>query len=385
MTRKYVLPLLAIIGVVIAVAMVFRGNRAAPTAQAVVRSANAPFTSFVFGPGIVEASTENIAIGTPVSGIVTAVYVKWGDRVESGAPLFKIDTRDLQAQLLPANAKVKEVEAQQLPAAAKVKEVEAQLLPTAAKVKEAEATLAKAENRLRVGGGLEPGVSISAEEMANRRFDVGINKAILASAEAQVEQIRAQIASSEAQAGQIKAQIASAKAQVAQIEGEIELRTVRAPISGRILQMKTRPGEYAQSGALSTPLMLFGDDTRLHVRVDIDENDAWRVQPCARAVASVRGNPQIKTSLQYERTDPDVIPKTLLTGDTTQRTDSRVLQVIYSFDPAALRLYVGQLMDVFIEAAPIGGTTSGPQQQTGPCDDPASGNRKAQALSGRKP
>lgn len=357
MIRKLVLPLLAIIGLAVALAMVISGNRAAPTAQTVVRSANAPFSSYVFGPGIVEASTENIAIGTPVSGIVTAIYVKWGDRVKSGAPLFKVDTRDLEAQILPANAKVKEVEAQ--------------LLPATPKVNEAEATLEKAENRLKVGQGLEPGVSISAEEMANRRLDVGINKAIFASAEAQVEQI--------------KAQIASAKAQVEQIEREIALRTIRAPISGRILQMKTRLGEYAQSGVLSTPLMLFGDDTRLHVRVDIDENDAWRFQPCAPAVASVRGNPEIKTPLQYVRTDPDVIPKATLTGDTTQRTDSRVLQVIYSFDPASLPLYVGQMMDVLIEAAPIGGTKSGPQHPAGPCGDLASGNRKAQPVNRRKP
>ncbi len=107
--------------------------------------------------------------------------------------------------------------------------------------------------------------------------------------------------------------------------------------------------------------MLLGDDTRLHVRVDIDENDAWRFQPCASAMASVRGNPEIKTPLQYVRTDLDVIPKMTLTGDTTQRTDTRVLQVIYSFDPASLPLYVGQLMDVFIEAAPTGGAAPGPQ------------------------
>src|SRR5215472_11544720 len=102
--------------------------------------------------------------------------------------------------------------------------------------------------------------------------------------------------------------------------------------------MKTRVGEYAQSGVLNTPLMMVGDDTKLHVRVDIDENDAWKFHPCASAVASVRGNPELKTPLQYVRTEPDVIPRVLLTGDATQRTDTRVLQVVYSFDPAALPL-----------------------------------------------
>jgi len=339
MIRKYLLPFLAVLGLSAAVFMVIRGNRTVSVVQPVVQSAQTPFISSIFGPGIVEASSENIAIGTPVSGIVTAIYVNWGDKVKVGTPLFKVDTRDLEAQLLPANAKVKEVEAQ--------------LLPASAKVNEAEATAAKSENRLKVGEGLEPGVSISVEEMANRRFDTGIDQAMIASAQAQVEQI--------------KSQIASAKAQVEQIEHDIALRTIRAPISGRILQMKTRLGEYAQSGVLNTPLMLLGDDTILHVRVDIDENDAWKFRPCAAAVASARGNPDIKTPLQYVRTDPDVVPKVLLTGDTTQRTDTRVLQVVYSFDPKSLPLYVGQQMDVFIEAARRD-TALQPKRSTGSCD-----------------
>jgi hypothetical protein len=131
--------------------------------------------------------------------------------------------------------------------------------------------------------------------------------------------------------------------------------------------------------------MLLGDDTRLHVRVDVDENDAWRFQPCAPAIASVRGNPEIKAPLQYVRTDPDVIPKVTLTGDTTQRTDTRVLEVIYSFDPASLPVYVGQLMDVFIEAAPIGVTTSDLQHGVGPCNDSPSTSGKAGAVNPRKP
>src|SRR6266478_4063634 len=207
MIRKYILPVLAIIGVGVAVYMVMQGNRTPPVAQPVVQSARAPFTSYIFGPGIVEASTENIAIGTPVSGIVTAVYVKWGDRVSTGDPLFKVDSSDLQAQVQPALAKVKE----------------------------AQTNLAKVKNRLRVGESMSPGVSISVEELDNRRFDVAVDEAILASAEAQV--------------GQIKT--------------EIERRTVRARLPGRILQMKTRLGEYAQTGPLSTPLMLLGNDDRL--------------------------------------------------------------------------------------------------------------------------
>jgi HlyD family secretion protein len=325
MIRKYILPILAIVGVGVAVFMVMQGNRTPPVAQPAVQSARAPFTSYIFGPGIVEASTENIAIGTPVSGIVTAVYVKWGDRVRTGAPLFKIDSSDLQAQILPALAKVKE----------------------------AETNLAKVKNRLRVGESMSPGVSISVEDMDNRRFDVAVDEAILASANAQVEQIKT----------------------------EIERRTVRARLPGRILQMKTRLGEYAQSGSPSTPLMLLGDDDRLHVRVDVDENDAWRFHPCASALASVRGNPDLKTPVKFEHTDPDVVPKVSLTGDSTQRVDTRVLQVIYSFDRGALPVYVGQQMDVFIE---VGGKKPDTQSPSGTCGDDAARNLRPPKPGRRK-
>jgi len=53
--------------------------------------------------------------------------------------------------------------------------------------------------------------------------------------------------------------------------------------------------------------MLLGDDARLHVRVDIDENDAWRFQSCASALASVRGKPELKTKVKFDHTDPDMV------------------------------------------------------------------------------
>jgi multidrug efflux pump subunit AcrA (membrane-fusion protein) len=215
--RKYLLPLLSIIGLGIAIAMAVQDNRTPAKTQAALAAATPPFSSYIFGPGIVEASSENIAIGTAVSGIVTAIYVKWGDRVRRSDALFKVDNRDLEAQLLPM--------------AAKVKEMQAQLPAVTAKVNEAKANLEKVENRLKVGEGLEPSVSISVEDLANRRYDVGIDRAILASVEAQVEQAKTQVASTEAQVEQVKSQIASAKAQVDQIKAQNQLR---APLSGRI-------------------------------------------------------------------------------------------------------------------------------------------------------
>src|ERR1700736_11078 len=298
MIGKFLLPAVAIIGLALAISTVIQGNQTTPLVEPAVQSAKVPFSSYVAGAGMIEASTENIAIGTPVSGIVVAIYATWGDRVNAGEPLFKIDDRDLQGQLPVA----------------------------AAKVKESEATLAKTRNLLKSAEGLRIGSSISGVDLANRRFDVAINEAVLESAAAQVEQIKI----------------------------EIERRTIRAPVTGSILQIKTRLGEFAQGGVLATPLMLLGDTKFLHLRVDVDENDAWRVRPEGSALAFIRGNPKLNAPLQFARLQPLCHPEILTDGQKLQRDDTRVLQVIYSFDPAALPVYVGQQVDVFIEAPPIG-------------------------------
>jgi RND family efflux transporter MFP subunit len=297
MTRKSLLPVLAVAGLIVAIIAVIFENRPLPTTRPAASAPKAPFASYVAGSGVIEASSGNIAVGTPVSGVVTAIYVKWGDHVTAGDPLFKIDDRDLQAQRLPALAREKE----------------------------AVARAEQARGQLRLAESVPDKRAISVEELNNRRSAVAINSAALAAAKAQIEQIQL----------------------------EIERRTVRALAPGKVLQVNLRPGEFAQSGALSTPLMVIGDDTRLYVRVDIDEFDTWRVRSDEPAEAFVRGNAGLHTALRFERVDPYVVPKTALTGSSTERTDARVLQVLYSFDPASLPgTYVGQQVDVFIQAPP---------------------------------
>ena len=58
---------------------------------------------------MVEASTENISIGSALPGVVLEVFVpveKVGTIVKAGDPLFKVDDRALQAQLKYQQASV---------------------------------------------------------------------------------------------------------------------------------------------------------------------------------------------------------------------------------------------------------------------------------------
>ena len=54
--------------------------------------------------------------------------------------------------------------------------------------------------------------------------------------------------------------------------------------------------------------------------------------------------------LRYEYTEPFVAPRAALSGQPGERADLRVLQVLYSFPRGRLPVYLGQQLDVAIEA-----------------------------------
>src|SRR5215471_2809238 len=72
----------------------------------------AKFESSVGAVGLVEANTENINVSCAVSGMVTQLYVKAGDRVQQGQKLFSLDDRDLQADLAVKRAVLDNARAQ---------------------------------------------------------------------------------------------------------------------------------------------------------------------------------------------------------------------------------------------------------------------------------
>jgi multidrug resistance efflux pump len=314
------------------------------------------FGQTIGGAGLVEAWTENIAVGTPLPGIVLEVYVpveKVGQAVRKGDPLFLVDNRQLlatlrynEANLRAARAQLARLEAQPRPE---------EVPPSEAKVKVAEANLEQQRDLAERGRRLRPSRAMSAED---------VNQRVLAAAVAQrqLAQARAEDALLKAGAWRFdkeiaRATVALAEAQVRQTRTDLDRVLVRAPRDGVVLQVNVREGEYARASSGQALMVLGAVNDKVHVRVDVDEHDIPRFRKGARARASPRGNPALVYPLRYERVEPFVIPKKSLTGDNTERVDTRVLQVIYSLESGDLpAVYVGQQMDVFLEgtSAPAG-------------------------------
>ena len=349
MIRTYLIPLLAIAGVIFAIVTVIQGAKPPVAQPPLIEPPRAPFEAFVAGSGLVEASTENIAVASAVPGKIMSVLVKVGQTVKKGDELFRVDDRDLVAQLAVRKAQVRIAEEQLLRLVAGTRPE--QIPPAQARLAEADALLADAKDQLAMWTQVQDPRAVSEQETRRRRFNV-------TSAEARAAQSRADLALLDAGTWKpdldiAATQVDAARSEVAQIETEIERRIARAPVDGMILKLNARPGEYAPAGDSAQPLVLMGDVSTLHVRVDIDENEAWRVEKGRDAACFVRGNKNIKANLTFVSFEPYVVPKRSLTGESTERVDTRVLQVIYAFDPKEMKVFVGQQVDVYIESNPI--------------------------------
>jgi len=312
--RGFLLPTLALLALIFAIFSVWRlrpirtpSSPPQPPPTANLANEGADLEKTVAGVGLVEANSENIALSVPVPGWVTAVYAHAGDHVKAGERLFSLDDRDLQAQL---------------------KVEKARLVQARANVQAVKASLADAELLYREAQRLDKGAVLSKEEVERKLIAYQKATADLQAAEAQVS---------------------LEESLIHQVEVNIDRLSVTSPIDGQVLQSKVRLGQYAPTGVLDTPLMILGSIEPLHIRVDIDENDAWRVSPGAAARAFVRGNSNEQVDLTFVRFEPYVLPKQSLTGDSTERTDTRVLQAIYRANSARVPLFVGQQMDVFIQ------------------------------------
>lgn len=264
----------------------------------------------VAGVGLVEPSSEIVDIGTALSGLVTDLRVGPGDFVEKGQPLFIVDDRAARARLSEARAAIGEARAA---------------------IREAQTARSTAQRQLELYRNIDDPAAVSRAEV------------IRAEGEASAASSRLELA---------RARLNAANAQANSASTELGRLTIRAPIAGEILAVNIRPGEFVSTmGGNSEPFIQMGETRPLHIRIDIDEDEATRVALGKPARVSPRGAAGNQVEARFVRAEPLVVPKRSLTNSSQERVDVRVLQLIYALssdDGGAFR--VGQQVDAFIPA-----------------------------------
>jgi len=342
---QFVLPLIALSLLGFAGWYVWRNRVIVQTPPPPIEPARSPFAATLAAAGVVEAQTENIAVGSATPGVVTEVLVKVGDEVQPGTPLFSLDDRQLQGELAVKRAAAAQAKSElvRLEAEPRPEKIPVQ----AAAVREAQALLAREQDALKRARETFAQRVTTEEDLIAKQQAVRFAEASVGKAQADLDLLEA--GSWRYDMDVTRAAVKRAEAEAEKIETELDRLVVRALVAGRVLQVNVRPGEFVGTPP-NQPLVVLGNIATLHVRVDIDEYDIARFDQAAPATAFPRGNLQERYPLEFVRVEPFVVPKKSLTGDTTERVDTRVLQVIYEFDPAGRPpLFVGQQVDVYID------------------------------------
>jgi len=308
------LPAIALIGFIFAVLYIAFGlpdrSISEPDSQPPHLTGELANSQRVAGSGLVEPSSEIIDIGTALSGLVTQLYVEAGDFVEQGQPLFLVDDRAARARVREANAAIAEARAA---------------------IAEAKSARDTAQRQLDLYNAIDDPAAVSQLEVIN--------------AEGQSSSATTRLALAEARLNAAQARAGSARTELSRL-------TVRAPIAGEILAVNIRPGEFVTTmGGSSEPFIRMGETRPLHIRVDIDEDEAARVALGEPAIVSPRGAAESQVEASFVRAEPLVVPKRSLTNSAQERVDVRVLQLIYALPADARGLFnVGQQVDAFIPA-----------------------------------
>ncbi|MEZ5681807.1 MAG: efflux RND transporter periplasmic adaptor subunit [Erythrobacter sp.] len=312
-SRK-VLPAIAVASLLLAAFVIWGGlpdrNLSEPEREPPRAPVSLESKERVAGSGVVEPSSETMQIGSALSGLITGLFVQPGDRVGEGQPLFTVDDRAVRAQLREANAAIAEARAA---------------------IAEAQTARSTTARQLALYRNIDDPAAVSRAEV------------IRAEGEAAAAAERLQLAQARLQAAQARASSART---------EIDRLTVRAPIAGEILSINIRKGEYVSTmgGGGAQPFIEMGQTQPLHVRIDIDEEQAPRLALGSPATVSPRGASDKQVQAKFVRAEPLVVPKRSLTNSAAERVDVRVLQVIYELPETDGLFRVGQQVDAYVAA-----------------------------------
>jgi len=183
--------------------------------------------------------TNEVSVGSELSGRTTEVYVDTNDVVTKGQALAQLDTRTLENQLTASRAALESAKAG--------------LSEAIATLKEAEATSERQQELQRISDGRIP------------------SRADLATTMAAEERARASVLSAQAA-------ISEAQATIETRETDLSRATIRSPTDGIVLSRSIEPGQTVAASFSTPELFVIAEDlSKMKLEVAVAEADIGRV------------------------------------------------------------------------------------------------------------
>jgi HlyD family secretion protein len=233
--------------------------------------------------------TNEVDVGSEVSGLVETVLVDDNDRVKTGQVLAQLDVSKLQDQCVNARAALVSADAR--------------VQQTVASVKESRANLTRLREVSKLSGGKVP----SKSELETAEATAARAEADEASAKAAVEQARASLNSADT---------------------NLAKASIRSPINGVVLSRKIEPGQTVAASFQAPTLFTLAEDlAAMELEVDVDEADVGQVRDGLSATFTVDAYPNRQYPAKIRRVgfgsttkDGVVFYKALLSVDNADLT-----------------------------------------------------------------
>lgn len=195
------------------------------------------------------APTNQVVVGSELSGTAQEVNVDTNDTVKKGQQLARLDTSKLNQQTERSRAAL-------LAAKARVSQAEATLA-------ESKAALARQEELHELSGGKTP-------------------------SRATMETSRATVARANADLESAKASVAGAEAEVKSFERDLEKAIIRSPVDGVVLARSIEVGQTVAASFTAPTLFTIAEDLKkMELLVNVSEADIGRVDKGQTATFSV--------------------------------------------------------------------------------------------------
>jgi HlyD family secretion protein len=207
--------------------------------------------------------TNQVDVGSEVSGRIDRIYVDVNDRVARGQVLAQINTDVIEDQIRQGQANLNSARAQVAQAGATLDVDSAQL--------------ARLREVYRLSDGKVP------------------SRTELEAADAAVKRDRAAVAA--AQAG-----VAAAQAQLSTAITQRDRAVIRSPVSGVVLARQVEPGQTVAASFNTPTLFVIAEDlSQMQLRVSIDEADVGQIEAGQKATFTVDAYPGRQFPATVER------------------------------------------------------------------------------------
>ena len=207
--------------------------------------------------------TNEVTVGSELSGTILEVYVDLNDRVTKGQPLAKLDTTKVAQQAESSRAAVQAAQAS--------------VAQAEATAKETAATLARQQELARLSGGKLPA------------------KSDLDAAEAAASRAQADLLSA-------RASVAQAEAQLRINENDLGKAVIKSPIDGIVLTRSVEPGQTVAASLNAPELFVLAENLeQMKLKITVAEADIGRVRAGLKSSFTVDAWPNRAYTAEVQR------------------------------------------------------------------------------------